>query len=110
MVTQDVTKPEDRRLKEGYIYALAVLTSATGAFLATYRLLVNLQLPTVFLLFAHTLILGSVILGYNGNSFLAGVSTSILPWVGYYAAIWTWPPFDASRIEGMIAGALFGMM
>lgn len=110
MVTQDVTKPEDRHLTGGYIYALAVLTSATGAFLATCRLLVNLRLPTVFLLFARTLILGSVILGYDGNSFLAGVSTSILPWIGYHAFIWTWPPFDATPIEGMIAGASFGMV
>lgn len=79
-------------------------------FFATHRLLFDLQVPEDAIFLAHLLIVASLILGYNGNSFLAAVLTGVLPWAGYYASIWAWPPFDLTRLEGMVAGASFGMV
>ena len=106
----DTSRLAEPRLKASYIYALTVLASATGAFFATHRLLFDLPLPEYAIFLAHLLIVVSLVMGYNGNSFLAAVLTGVLPWAGYYASIWVWPPFDMTRLESMVAGASVGMM
>lgn len=110
MAITDTSRLAEPRLKASYTYALAVLASATGVFLATHRLLFDLHVPENATLLAHLLIVVSLVMGYNGNSFLASVLTGVLPWVGYYASIWAWPPFDVTRLEGVMAGASLGMM
>lgn len=110
MATLDTERLGESRLGATYIYAIAVLASATGAIFATYRLVFDQIPPHVIVLGAFVLIVGAPIMGYNGNSFLAGVLTGVLPAAGYTASIWAWPPFDAARLEGMVAGALWGTM
>lgn len=47
-------------------------------------------------------------MGYNGDSFLAGVLTGILPIAGAYVSVLAWPPFNWRRIETMVATAFYG--
>lgn len=110
MVTMGSIKPADLCLEDGFVYALAVVSSASGAGLATYKLLFDFQLPLAVFLFTQGLILSAVILGYGDSSFLAAILIGTLPWAGYWASVWAWPPFDANRIEGLGAGAFLGTM
>lgn len=95
------------RFEKKYIYALATLSAVLGAILAIHRLVIDIQLLGVFLpLVVIFAIGGPIIMGYNGNTFLAGVLTGVLPCAGAYASILAWEPFTTQRIGNMGAAVL----